>query len=96
MECRDLGELKEYLGMKITRDRSKRILLIDQNAYASKIVARFGQQDSKPTNVVLPTGYKLEVNEGTCTPKQRTYYQSIIGSLLYLALGTRPDIAFVF
>ena len=25
-------------------------------------------------------------------PEQRSYYQSIIGSLLFLALGTRPDI----
>jgi hypothetical protein len=40
----------------------------------------------------LPVGYQPKANEGTAKPEQRSYYQSIIGSLLYLALGTRPDI----
>jgi hypothetical protein len=95
-ECRDLGDVKEYLAMKITRDRANKTLIIDQNAYALKVVQRFGQQNCKPTGVVLPSGYQkdLQVNQGQCTSEQRTYYQSVIGSLLYLALGTRPDICF--
>ena len=93
-DCRDLGPVKEYLGMKIVRDRKNRCLYIDQNAYALKVVNRFGMRNTKSTRVVLPTGYSQEANEGQCTPEQRTYYQSIIGSLLYLALGTRPDITY--
>jgi hypothetical protein len=93
-ECRDLGPVKEYLGMKIVRDRKLRKLWIDQNDYALKVVNRFGLRDSKKTSVVLPTGYTQEPNLGTCTSERRTYYQSVIGSLLYLALGTRPDITY--
>jgi hypothetical protein len=40
----------------------------------------------------VTVGYQPKANEGTAKPEQRSYYQSIIGSLLYLALGTRPDI----
>jgi hypothetical protein len=60
--------------------------------YAKKVVEHFGQQNAKPTYVPLPVGYQPKANEGTAKPEQRSYYQSIIGSLLYLALGTRPDI----
>ena len=38
-------------------------------------------------------GYNRKANEGVAKPEQRSHYQSIIGSLLFLALGTRPDIA---
>jgi hypothetical protein len=91
-ECRDLGPISEYLRMKIVRDRSNKKLIIDQIDYAKKVVERFGQQNAKPTYVPLPVGYQPKANEGTAKPEQRSYYQSIIGSLLYLALGTRPDI----
>jgi hypothetical protein len=92
-ECRDLGHISEYLKMQIVRDRKKKKLVVDQISYARKVVERFGQQNAKPTNTPLPVGYIPKANEGVVEPKQRTYYQSIIGSLLYLALGTRPDIA---
>jgi len=39
-------------------------------------------------------GYKPLPNEEPADPKRRSLFQSIIGSLLYLMLGTRPDIAY--
>jgi hypothetical protein len=91
-ECRDLGPISEYLCMKIVRDRNNKKMIIDQIDYAKKVVERFGQQNAKPTYVPLPVGYQPKANEGTAKPEQRSYYQSIIGSLLYLVLRTRPDI----
>jgi len=69
-------------------------MIIDQEEYAKKIVKRFGMENAKSVRTPLPTGYSPDLNSGNCTSQQRTYYQSIIGSLLYLALGTRPDICY--
>src|SRR6201994_664877 len=110
-ECRDLGPVSEYLGMKIVRDRSKRTISIDQIKYAKKVVARFGQNNCNDVTTPLPGGYhpqnftlvreilydKWEVEtrkEPKATPQQLQKYQSIIGSLMYLTLGTRPDITY--
>jgi hypothetical protein len=37
-ESRDLGQAKEYLGMRIIRDRKKRTISLDQTCYAEKVV----------------------------------------------------------
>ena len=93
-ECRDLGPVSEYLGMKIVRDRYRKLITIDQIDYANKIVKRFGQENCKPVTTPLPGGYKPQSFKGVATAQNRSKYQSIIGSLLYLTLGTRPDIAY--
>ncbi|EEB89242.1 hypothetical protein MPER_12682 [Moniliophthora perniciosa FA553] len=93
-ECRDLGEAKEFLGMRILRDRSKRQLTIDQSDYLKKVVKRFGMEDAKFANTPLPTGYKPTANEKPVDPELRARFQSVIGSILFLMLGTRPDIAY--
>ena len=67
-------------------------MIIDQIDYAKKVVECFGQQNAKPTYTPLPVGYQPKANEGVAKPEQRSYYQSVIGSLLFLALGTQPDI----
>ena len=74
--------------MKIVRNRKEKKLIIDQIDYAKKVVEHFGQENSKPTYTPLPVGYQPKANEGVAKPEQRSYYQSIIGLLLFLALGT--------
>jgi hypothetical protein len=95
-ESRDLGQAKEYLGMRIIRDRKKRTISLDQTCYVEKVVKRFGQENCKPVSVPLPTGYNPRPhstqNQSNATLRSR--YQLVIGSLLYIMLGTRPDIAF--
>ena len=93
-ESRDLGEAKEYLGMHITCDRKKRTLTLDQCVYAEKVLKRFGLQNTKPARTPLPTGYNPKISETEATSDLHSQYQSVIGSLLYIMLGTRPDIAF--
>jgi hypothetical protein len=93
-ECRDLGEAKEYLGIRIIRDRKNRTLTLDQSAYAQKVVQRFVLDKAKSARTPLPTGYNPNKNDADPDPKLRSLYQSVIGSLLYIMLGTRPDIAF--
>ena len=93
-ECHDLGKVKEYLGMRINYNKNLGTLIIDQEAYAKKIVKRFDLQNCKPARTPLPTGYIPSAATKECTAEMRSYYQQIIGSLLYLALGTRPDITY--
>ena len=92
-ECQDLGELKEFLRMRITRDGSK--IHLDQCAYLRTVLERCGMTNAKAATTPLPTGYIPSKNEsGTSSPELRSKYQTVIGSLLYLMLGTRPDISF--
>ena len=91
-ECRDLGTCREFLRMRIEYKDGK--IYLDQTAYLRKILKRFGMTDAKMAKTPLPTGYKPEPFEGTSTSQLRSEYQALIGSLLYIMLGTRPDIAF--
>ena len=91
-ECRDLGECKEFLRMRITRKNGK--IYIDQTTYLQKVLLRFGMTNSRFAATPLPQGYKPLNNDATPDPILRSKFQSVIGSLLYLMLGTRPDIAY--
>ena len=76
--------------MRIQRVGKK--LILDQQDYLKKIVTQFGLDDAKSAITPLPERY--EENKGTCTPEFRQQYQSVIKSLLYIMLGTRPDISY--
>src|SRR6266699_58220 len=91
-ECHNLGVCREFLCMRIKYEDSK--VLVDQTDYLRRILKHFGMTDAKMAKTPLPTGYKPEPFEGTSASQLRSQYQSLIGSLLYIMLGTRPDIAF--
>ena len=86
-ECRDLGDCKEFLRMRVTRKAQS--IYIHQCSYLEKVVERFGMTNAKYARTPLPTGYTPMPNEGEVNPHMCTLFQQIIGSLLYIMLGTR-------
>lgn len=91
-ECRDLGEVKEFLRMRVTRDGKD--IRLDQTAYLKTVLERFNMVNAKSHPTPLPTGWSPKENKEKATPRDIADYQCMIGSLLYLMLGTRPDISF--
>jgi hypothetical protein len=92
-ETRDLGELTEFLRMRIVRDGRK--VHLDQTAYLRTVLQRCGMQNHKAAATPLPAGYAPTKSlDKVADPEIRSAFQTVIGSLLYLMLGTRPDIAF--
>jgi hypothetical protein len=92
-ECRDLGQLEEFLGMQITRNRKERTLYINQMDYLECVLERF-HITKNPEIIPLPKGFKFTPYTGNVDPKFRQKYQQLVGSLMYLMIGSRPDIAY--
>ena len=78
--------------MHVTRQVSK--IKIDQTKYLKKVLERFSMVNTKSAATLLPSNWDPKANTGTATAAEVTNYQSIIGSFLYLMIGTRPDIAY--
>ncbi len=100
-EMKDLGELRHYLGMTIERDGHESIK-IHQMDYARSVVRKYRRylKVAKRHRATVPMTRDLKLTrEEERTPKQQEYvdsfpYQELLGSLLYLAVNTRPDIVF--
>ena len=94
----DLSKCYEMsdLGIHITRDCSLRCLEINQSGYLTDVLERFGMSDATPHSTPLPASADehLVKFEGQATALEIKNFQSLIGSLLYLQIGTRPDISF--
>ncbi|GJU14485.1 retrotransposon protein, putative, ty1-copia subclass [Tanacetum coccineum] len=96
---KDLGEAAYILGIKIYRDRSKRLIGLCQSAYIEKILKRFYMENSKRGTIPMQEKLKLSKSQGASTlaEKQRMQnipYASAVGSIMYAVRCTRPDVAF--
>jgi len=90
---KDLGPIRHFLGMRVTRTDGN--ISIDQSTYIKDILARFGMEDSKPVSTPLATGTKLTKNDANSAKNEiQPLYQSIVGSLMYAMLCTKPDVAY--
>jgi hypothetical protein len=74
--------------------RIKGVITLDQKDYLMTVLKRFNMHNVKEVSTPLPSGYNPVPNELPVDENLRTKYQQVIGLLLYLMLGTRPDIAF--
>jgi hypothetical protein len=98
-EISDLGELTWLLGLKVERDRRARTITLSQGAYADTIVERFRLEDAKDVHTPMDTGAVLSVDQSPMASTElegmkNVPYQRAIGSLMYAATSTRPDITF--
>ncbi|KAM1726180.1 hypothetical protein ACFX12_016980 [Malus domestica] len=96
---KDLGDASYVLGIKLYRDRSRKLIGLSQSMYIDKVLSRFQMEQSKKG--FLPVGHGIhlsksmepktpeEIRQMSCIP-----YASAIGSLMYAMICTRPDIAY--
>jgi len=88
---------KCYLGIEITRDRNLKLIKLSQAAYTKSILKKFYMLDCNEVttpsdhSVQLKRNLDIDGNPGTIADVP---YRELIGSLMYLAIGTRPDITY--
>jgi transposase InsO family protein len=91
-EARDLGDATHFLGMTIARDRPKRTLKLSQLQMTEKLLETYQLRNCKPRSIPLSPATEMSKEAGD--PLQQTeQYTHLVGSLLYLANCTRPDIS---
>lgn len=96
-EIADLGKLRWVLGFEVQCDRTARTISLSQAAYIDTLLACFGMTDAYTLTIPLDPHvdlFRIETPEHDQRAMSGKPYAHLIGSLMYAAIGTRPDIAF--
>lgn len=95
----DLGPTSTFLGIRIYRDRTLRLLWLSQENYVTELLEQYGLLECVSHD--LPLCYKFDGSESTTSvyddvdsESLTKIYQALVGCLLFLALCTQPDIAY--
>jgi hypothetical protein len=94
-----MGPISWLLGIKVTHDCKLRTFSLSQTSYIKSIICRFNLDNLKPISTPLNPTMQFSRNQCPQTIAEITCmknipYRESIGSLMYAAIGTHPDIAF--
>lgn len=93
-DLRDLGELALFLGVEVEQRRQE--IYIYQTKYCSEVIFRYGLAHAHSSRIPMEVSARFSAQDDL--PEERYplefNYRAAIGSLMYLATSTRPDIAF--
>lgn len=87
-----LGPVKNYLGIEINFDRSKKLITLNQSEYIKSLASKYNIENAHLFNTPMETGLKIFPCE--TSDFSETFYRGLIGALLYVSINTRPDVAF--
>ncbi|KAM1401398.1 hypothetical protein ACFX1X_028606 [Malus domestica] len=86
---KDLGKLKYFLGIEMAT--SSKGLFLHQRKYVLDLLQEAKMLDCKPA--ITPVDSKLRLNTDGEAMHNVSYYQQLVGKLIYLTI-TRPDITY--
>ncbi|CAI7809781.1 unnamed protein product [Closterium sp. NIES-53] len=94
-KCKALGDVSFYLGLHIERDSENRCMRVHQRKYLEALAANFGQSEDHVATP-FPSEFKCVKGpeEESVGEEERHRFHSLLGSLMYAAVNTRPDVAF--
>ena len=92
-ELHDLSEPEVFLGWEISRDRSKGTISLSQQRAVKGLLEQYKMEDCKPYKRPLNAVNDLTEGDNTPLDQSRHTYRQLVGSVLYLSMCTRPDIA---
>ena len=99
-KMKDTREANYVLGVKILRDRSKRLLGTSQETYIKKMLKRFHMHDCKPMDTPVERNLILSLDMCPKTSEEKAQmskipYSGVVGSLMYAMICTHPSICYV-
>jgi hypothetical protein len=98
-KVKDLGPVKKCVGMEVNRDRAKKTMKFTQTQYLNNVLKRFNiPNETYPVNHRIEPNRKLKPlpkSNKSIENLDNVPYQQALGSMMYLAVCTRSDIAFV-
>ena len=88
---KDLGEAAYILGIKIYRDRSRRLIALSQTTYIDKMLKKYSMVNPKKGSLPIVKGIKLSRAQCTVTDEEiegmkEVPYASAVGSIMYAML----------
>jgi transposase InsO family protein len=98
-EMKDLGEARHFLGMHITRDRSKKLLTINQSSFLEQILSEAQMSDCRPVSTPMVPNISLTKASAPLTQSEvqqfaHMPYARVVGELNFAMRVSRPDIAY--
>jgi hypothetical protein len=99
LEIIDMGPASLYLGIRITRDRSRRRLWLSQKSYCVELLRTWNLSTCTTASTPMVIKPYLTDPSPNALPdvaddEVRPSFQRLVGSLIYLAICTRPDISY--
>ena len=94
--AKDMGQVKDFLGLQVER-QSDGSIFVHQTPYILEILELCGMADCKPVATPMEANFYPQASPSTSDTTEnplRSTYATIIGKLMFLMLGTRPDIAY--
>src|SRR3954454_6554294 len=89
---KDLGEAAYILGIKIYRDRSRRLISLSQSTYLDKVLKRFGMEDSKKGFLSMLPNTTLSKTQSPATAEDRGGdEQLVVNGYTDASWNTDPD-----
>ncbi|CAI7816216.1 unnamed protein product [Closterium sp. NIES-54] len=85
--CTDLGELRSYLGLQITRDKARRTITLTRSHMVHQVHQRFGFQLSSPQPTPLSTGHSLSAPPSDESVEPSGPYPKLVGCLITSGMG---------
>jgi hypothetical protein len=94
-KCTDHGPVKFFLGFNVVRDVENRRLTISQEHYIESVLDKFNMSTSKPEKTPLPTNFQpRNATDAEHSEARHHPYPAIVGSVMYAAAVSRPDLSF--
>ena len=94
-KMKDMGELHYCLGVTIEQDHANDCIWMHQQQYVHRILNRYGLGEAKMYATPIDTCTHLKKRDNNLEEGvDPLTYQSKVGSLMYVAVATRPDISY--
>lgn len=88
------SDVKQFVGMQITDDSTTNTVTLHQRPYIIKLLEKFNLKEANSVTVPAEPGLYLKIPDGNTNHDEKQPYREAVGSLIFLATVSRPDITY--